>query len=329
MLIYLALCIMFNILFFFSNTIWKLRPTTLSLSPMFFIIFTSLVCYFATKSEYYNLVDVELSKHLFGFKIPNIRSLLLETKYGSQINSYIDEYFNNFISFDGIMSSICFIIFGIIHLDFPNNKQKIIELKNEIEYLKTDLGRSTIENRRLLQKNAKLLYTLGDSDIEDKIYSSQNVNPVIVKDPNLYTQNTQINTPNTPNTPNTQNDAISVSDSDLEYETESESDSEADPKTDPEADAEADTEAEVDNYMSNKQIVEDLRVLVEQLSKCSANYDNLTKSEIDKKVNLILKSYRNKINDIFSETLKQYPDRNDTTYVIKTIKKEIGKLNLF
>jgi len=167
MLLYFSLCIIFNMLYFFTTTIWKLRPKSIYASPIYFVSFTSLVCYFATKAEFYNVINQKLNESISYLNINKFLSVLFADQYVSEL----EKYFNNNITLDYVVSSVFLILFGIICLDFPNYKQKIDDQKDIIYQMQIDLRRSELDNKRLIKKNNELLNidsdTYTDADPDD------------------------------------------------------------------------------------------------------------------------------------------------------------------
>lgn len=152
MLIYFLLCTFISIFYFFTSTIWKLRPNFIYVYPVFFIFYSSLIYYFPTKME----IDESIITNT-GLKL-----YLLN-------NNYINEYLNKYFMFDFIISYIFLILFGIIYLDFPSNKI-ILQLSEEIIQLKNNLNNYRLKNKELSEKNNilhNMLINFNDKTIDN------------------------------------------------------------------------------------------------------------------------------------------------------------------
>jgi hypothetical protein len=286
MFIYLILCTILTVLCFFTSTVWKLRPKTIYASPIFFVIFTSLICYFSTKAEYLNSI-----KSIIG--IANYDMLSNTEHY-----NYVEKYFNKYFAFDSIVSSIFFILFGILYLDIPDYKKKIIDLSDNLYKMNIDLGRTSIENRKLSEKNAELINNLADSDSD---YESDHGS-----------------------------DSDSKSESESDSDSKSETDSDHVPDSDSINDHDPDIDPDSKDIINNTKLVNELRFLSNKLLDSLDNYDNviknadiLNKTNIKKQTNNHCKNYKNEILKVFNNRLQKFPKRNDVSHAIKSIRKEI------
>jgi len=297
MFIYLSLCIIYTILNFFTSIIWKLQIKSIYKSPIFLVIFTSIVSYYALKAGFLNNLNNIIPIHIMSF--------LSDGKY----EQYVEKYFSKYIQFDSIISSVFFIVLGVLYLDFPNNKEKINELNDTIFQLKIDISRCYLENRRLIRKNKKLL-NLDDSDNENQEFESyiKNEHPDYESDP----------------------------ESDIESEPESdlESDPEPDPEPDLESDTESDPEPDPDKQKPNKMTLLEAKEYVKKLIKSLKQFDSMInendlaiKKKIDKQTRIKCRHYKNKILNIFINYIRDHPKRNKFTYILKDMRKDINHID--
>jgi hypothetical protein len=321
MLIYSSLCIIYTILNFFTSIIWKLQLKSIYKSPIFLVIFTSLVSYYSLKAGFLNNLNNIIPTQIMSF--------LSNGKY----ENYADKYFEKYIQLDSIISSVFFIVFGVLYLDLPNDKQKINQLKETINELKIDLGRCTLENRRLTRKNEKLLNLndLNDLNVLDDLDDeNQDFEPELDIE-HIYPESEN------PGSRNPDDDHKSSSESESESSSESESESDKPTKMNLSELKEHvkklikslkqfDSMINENDLAVNDSAVNDLAVNDLAVNDLAVN-DLAIKEEINKQTRIKCRHYKNKILNIFIDYIRAYPKRNKITNTLKNVRKDINHID--